>query len=164
VLTQERLKEILHYNHITGILVWKISRRGVRAGVVAGFVDSRGYIQIRINDKAYRAHRLAWFYVHGVWPNKIDHEDHIKTHNWMSNLRNVSCAQNNKNKSKSKANTSGITGVRWKKRACKWVATIGSEYKERHLGYFDDIDDAATARKAAENELGFHENHGKKPC
>jgi hypothetical protein len=49
-------------------------------------------------------------------------------------------------------NTSGITGVMWKKREQKWYAKIIKDNKEICLGYYDDFNEAVNARKKAERE------------
>ena len=161
-LTQERLKEVLHYSRETGIFTWLITanRNGAAIGDEAGWLRDNGYRMIAINGVDYRAHRLAWFYIYGEWPEQIDHKDHIRRHNWIDNLRDVSSSENGKNQSIPKRNKSGIIGVRWHAQKCKWHAQIGVDMKKIHLGYFTCIEDAAEARKEAEIKYGFHENHG----
>lgn len=47
------------------------------------------------------AHRLAWLYVHGEWPQReIDHKDNVRHHNWIGNLRDVSHSVNMQNQVK----------------------------------------------------------------
>lgn len=52
-----------------------------------------------------------------------------------------------------KNNSSGITGVYWHKKIGKWMARISFKGKAYSLGYYDDIRNAAEARKEAEKEL-----------
>lgn len=49
-----------------------------------------------------------------------------------------------------KNNTSGITGVYYNKKYSKWHARIKVNGEYIHLGYFDDINEAASARYNAE--------------
>ena len=101
---------------------------------------------------------------HGAWPKKgIDHINGITDDNRISNLRDVSQSDNMRNMTTPCRNTSGRIGVYWFARDCKWQAQIRADGKTKHLGYFDDINDAIAARKAAEIEYGYHENHGRAP-
>ena len=89
-LTAERLREVMSYDPETGVLTWrkKTGRKGrVVVGRAAGNYDPDGYICVRIDRKNYKAHRLAWLYVYGTWPdNRIDHIDGIKDNNAITNL------------------------------------------------------------------------------
>lgn len=62
-------------------------------------------------------------------------------------------------------NTSGITGVSYYKSRDKWVARINFRGKNYNLGYYDKIEDAAEARREAEEVLfdPMLEAHGKSP-
>lgn len=50
-------------------------------------------------------------------------------------------------------NTSGIKGVSWDKRKNKWISQICFKRTNYKLGYYDNIEDAAKARKDAEEKL-----------
>ncbi|MGN0563480.1 MAG: hypothetical protein ACI4LH_01930 [Candidatus Heritagella sp.] len=50
-------------------------------------------------------------------------------------------------------NTSGYNGVSFHRKSQKWVAQIGFKGKNHYLGSFADIEDAAAARKKAEERL-----------
>ena len=68
-LTIERLRALLCYDLETGLFKNLVNRnRCAMAGGIAGNTDKNGYVMIKIDRKAYLAHRLAWFYVHGHWP------------------------------------------------------------------------------------------------
>ena len=51
-----------------------------------------------------------------------------------------------------KNNTSGVKGVMWEKSKSKWKAGIRVNYKQIHLGYFDNKEDAIAARLTAEKK------------
>jgi hypothetical protein len=150
-LDWDYLFDILDYNSETGIFTNKVTRnsRAVK-GNIAGNVN-KGYIRITINKEKYLAHRLAWFYEYGKWPeNLIDHKDNIGTHNWIDNLRDSTHSQNSFNKGNI-GGTSKFKGVRWDRG--KWKAQIKFNKKYKHLGRFDIEKDAAIAYNNAAIEL-----------
>jgi len=154
MLTQERLKEVLDYNPETGVFVWRVSKGPCKAGSVAGNAHITGYVLIAIDGKKHRAHRLAWLYVHGVWPDKdIDHINRIRTDNRIANLRDVSKSENQWNSSARCDNTSGYLGVCWHKQRSKWHAQIRVCEKRLHLGYFNTLEAANAAYMAAKEKL-----------
>ena len=66
MIDHSRLLELLDYDTITGVFTRKITlSHKNKIGDVAGNLN-RGYIELSVEGKVYRAHRLAWFYVHGV--------------------------------------------------------------------------------------------------
>jgi len=166
-LTQQYLKSILNYDKDTGIFTWKnCSAKHIKIGQIAGSKNIYGYIAIGIYtngiNKLFRAHRLAWLYVHGNIPKKyIDHINHIRNDNRISNLREVDISANQKNMSKSKANSSGVTGVVLDTRQGKWLALIGVKGKLIRIGIYEDKNEAICARLHANKLYGFHQNHGK---
>lgn len=138
ILTQARLKELLHYNPATGVFTWIISRKyNATAGTIAGGVDSYGYSRIRVDNTRHRAHRLAWLYMTGEWPaNAIDHINGVRNCNIFANLREATTAQNNINVGIRKDNTSGYKGVTWRKSTNRWLAQASINGKVTHLGSF----------------------------
>jgi len=163
IITQKRLKEILHYNPETGIFTWKIrqARSKVSVGDAAG-CKTKGYTRIKINGKLYSSHRLAWLYVYGVFPvNQLDHINHARSDNRIENLREVTNQENHKNVSKHKRNRSGVNGIHWNSRDSNWKSGIMSNGKAIFLGNFTDKFEAICARKSAEVKYGFHSNHGR---
>ena len=162
MITQSELKELLSYNPETGVFTRVKNSGRAKVGDVAGCKDSsNGYIAICVQNKRYRAHRLAWLYVSGKFPkDQIDHINHDRADNRFANLREASNQENHKNTSIQKNNTSGVAGVNWHKASGKWKARIKVSQEDIHLGLFIDIIEAAKARKSAEVKYGFHENHG----
>jgi hypothetical protein len=161
-LTIERARELLDYDPDTGVFRRRVSQGGMRPSTVTGTPHSVGYLQVCIDGRLYLAHRLAWFITFGKWPEgQIDHANGCRTDNRLVNLRVVSGdVEQHRNRAKPRNNTSGVTGVHWHKPTGKWRAQIMVERKNKHLGIFDSFEDAVRARKAAEEEHGFHENHG----
>ena len=164
---QDRIKELLKYDPSTGVFNWIVDRAYVvKAGDVAGCSitfphNNKSYIHIRVDGVLYKAHRLAWIYVHGDIDDndQIDHINNNSTDNRLSNLRVVTGQENSMNKRKYKNNKSGYTGVN--KLGNRWRATIAHENKKIHIGVFDTIEEAVKARKDKQVELGFSDNHGE---
>lgn len=147
-ITHERLLELLHYDPLTGLFTWRDRRGSVKAGAIAGgkFRDKDGYMTISINRISYRAHRLAWFYMTGEWPEpQCDHRDGVTDNNVWTNLRECTPLQNHQNKKKMATNKSGHPGVCWEKQTEKWKATITCAGKAKTLGRFPTIEAAAVA-------------------
>lgn len=130
------------------------------AGLPAGAVHTKGYISIVIERRAYLAHRLAWLYMTGEWPDSIDHINGGKADNRFENLRSVDNATNHRNMPRQRSNRSGATGVRWHKQVGKWNARIHTGGRGYSFGLYDRFEDAVAARKDAEERFGFHPNHG----
>jgi hypothetical protein len=158
MLNQETLKKYLTYDPETGLFRWKIARRRIKAGEVAGCLRPDGYVNIMVLSKKYLAHRLAWLYVHGKFAEDfMDHINGIKNDNRIINLRSVTRSENQKNMSLRKNSISGVIGVAWNKRDQVWQVNI------QRIGYgsFKSKSDAIKKSKEVYKELGFHENHGK---
>jgi len=157
-ITYEEVHKLFDYNPDTGIFTNKINR-GTRArkGEVSGSLNKNGYCLIEVNGKKYKAHRLAWMYVHGYFPeNQIDHINQIRTDNRIENLREVSQSCNSKNCKIHNRNSSGVTGVSWHKLKKKWQVHIRDKnHKVLYLGYFKSLLEAAKARHTAEIKYGY---------
>lgn len=121
-----------------------------------------GYCQGMINGTRVRAHRVAWLLHYRQWPEfGIDHINGIKSDNRIINLRDVPQAENNKNTSLPKTNSTGVIGVAWHKNHECWQAYITVNGHRKNLGRHADFDAAVSARREAERLYGFHENHGR---
>lgn len=133
------------------------------AGNIAGAkMAVGGYRQVTIFNRHYLAHRLIWMMHFGQWPRyTIDHINGDGSDSRIENLRDVSHKDNGRNQKAPKTNKSGQAGVTWYKPSGKWRARIMVDHKEVALGYFEDFEAAAAARKSAERFYGFHENHGR---
>ena len=146
MITQERLKELLHYNPETGVFTrnWTMGRKA-RVGSIAGSVRKDGYRQIQINKIKYLSHRLAWLYMTGSWPKEdIDHINRVKDDNRWENLREASPSQNQANRKININNSSGLKGVQYRKDNTKnpWQASIECNGKSIYLGYFRTPEEA----------------------
>jgi hypothetical protein len=131
----------------------------MKIGYVAG-TTGKGYVRIRVGGELFLAHRLVFLYCFGSMPDEeVDHINGVRNDNRLVNLRQVSRAENSKNKKTPKNNTSGHAGVYFDKQAKKWVAIIKVNRKNIYLGFYKEKKDAINRRLLAVREYGFHENH-----
>ena len=161
MITQKELKRLFHYDQHTGIFTELTKRKNKNIGDILGTLSKQGYLVGVIHKKQYKLHRLAYLYMTGVMPDKVDHKNHIISDNRWSNLRNASSFDNMQNTKMSVRNTSGCVGVYWNKINFKWETRIDVNKKRIFLGSFELYHEAVNARKNAEVLYGFHENHGK---
>jgi hypothetical protein len=147
---QSLLRELFHYDPETGIFTRLIARsKKIKVGDVAGSIDvTTGYSLIRVAGRQYKAHHLAWIYVHGTPPHMwIDHINGIRHDNRISNLRLATPQQSNANRGAFAHNRSGTKGVHWNRRLNKWVARIHVNGRDVHIGLFAEKADAIKARQ-----------------
>lgn len=134
------------------------------AGTEAFTTDCKGYkmglVVVHGERFALYAHRVIWKMTHGVEPDEIDHIDGNRANNEPVNLRDVDRSENTKNRALSRRNKSGCHGVTWQKREGKWA--VQAPITMKGLGYFHDLNEAISVRKAAERDANFHPNHGRK--
>lgn len=163
------LHKRLRYDPDTGKLFWRDCEdmpknwRSVNSGKQSFCQLFRGYYSGKIDGINYRAHRVAYAMHYGKWPIfQIDHIDGDRANNRADNLREVTHKENHRNKSMPSNNTSGVMGVNWNKRLCRWKATIRVNGRVIYLGWFAHIEDAAAARTDALIRYGFSPRHGSK--
>jgi len=165
-ITQDELKSLLTYDPDTGDFQWRktYSPRAIE-GRVAGSLNNDGYCQIQLRGVKYKAHRLVWLYVHGVWPpHEVDHVNRARNDNRLANLRPATHAENGQNQSVPKNNRSGVIGVGYHKRDSCWRARIRRDGKLYELGRYETFEEAAAARRQAElNMLPFRSQDANDP-
>ena len=147
-LSHEYLLEILEYFPDTGIFVWKLNlSRWNRIGKEAGYKNkSDGRFRIAINRSLYLRSRLAWFYVHGVWPkNFIDHRNRIRDDDRIENLREATSQENNWNTiTIRKKNNYLPKGIYYS--GSKFKVMLRHKNKQKYFGTFNNLDDAIKCR------------------
>lgn len=153
-VSQAAVSEVYYYDDSVGALRYKVkAAQRVNIGDIAGAVNDKGYIQIRLGGSLHRAHRLIWLLHNGTTPAFIDHIDGNKANNRISNLRAATRNQNGANipKSKGAQYSSVWKGVSWNKRQRKWQAKLGARKAQDSifLGYFTHAEDAAMAYNEA---------------
>jgi hypothetical protein len=126
MLTQARLKELLHYSPETGEFVWLVrTANRIKVGNKAGSSDNRGYVVTMIDGKTYKNHRLAFLYMEGSLPSLgVDHINGLKNDNSWANLRQATQAQNTQNMALPRNNTTGFKGVSWHECTKSYTASV----------------------------------------
>jgi hypothetical protein len=150
----DRLRELLAYDPHTGLFRWRVTRTKARAGAIAGYVKSDGYVSLCVEGRAYFAHRLAWLHVHGQWPAAcIDHINRDRGDNRISNLREATISQNGCNRLGAADSKSGVKGVWFDASRNRWTACIQLRGRTKQIGRFKTKEDAAAAYERAATEL-----------
>lgn len=168
-LTQERLTQLLSYNHDSGLFTWiaksSPNANNIKIGDIAGCLNHDGYRRIVIDGKKRPEHRLVWLYIYGAFPSGekcfIDHMDMDKSNNQLSNLRVCTRSENGMNRSKLSNNSSGFVGVYFHKATGKYISQIVNPItrKREHLGLFDAAVDASVVYQKKAKE--YHNEYFK---
>lgn len=177
-LSQDQLHSVLIYDYCSGFLTWKTRHvsmfvdgprltashkaatwNGKHAGRHAlTAIGSHGYRCGDVLGCPVLAHRVVFCMCFGYWPEVSDHIDGDRLNNRILNLREVSDRENSMNRGMHSNNRSGFMGVSWDVDCSKWRVHANNKY----VGVFIDYDEAVAARVAANENLGFHKNHGRK--
>lgn len=138
-LSQERLRKLFNYNPDSGLFFRRKKTTGCRFHLPAGN-NNHGYIRMQVDGVSYQAHRLAWLYVYGYWPQcDLDHINNERNDNRITNLRLASRSQNLAN---SRTKRNGLKGVYFHKKSQTWHARIQINYHKISLGYYDTEQEA----------------------
>ena len=156
------LKNQLNYNANTGKFYWKIVKPRSRysIGDDAGCLNKNNkYVQIRINQKTYLAHRLAYMFVYGVIPEEVDHINHDRADNRIENLRSSNRCMNSRNLKDYKGTDMFAISITPFK---KFRVRPRFNNKNYDLGTYDSVDIARYIRNKFYKEKGFHNEHSSK--
>jgi len=154
----QTLRPLLHYDPETGVLTWlqKLASRQY-VGDAAGRRNHDGYVIVGIWHKRYCAHRLAWLYMTGGWPeHEIDHVDRDRSNNRWGNLRPATHKQNAENRSPRHDSSSRFVGVLWSSRDQAWRTVININGRKRHIGTHKSLLDAVAHRISASRKYHTH--------
>lgn len=161
-ISQERLREVLCYSPVVGVFEWRRGGRRIRKGGLAGAVTKAGYVRLCVDGRLYEAHRLAWLYVTGEWPDQcIDHIDGDRSNNAFKNLRLAEYADNSANMRVNCRSTTGIKGVTYLHSCDRWRARVrrgGQMVLDQVFGSREEA--RAAAETAREQAHGSFYNHG----
>lgn len=146
-----RLKSVLAYDPASGAFTWKVSQGKRAAGSSAGNLHRYGYTRIHIDGREYKAHRLAWLYMHGDWPvGVIDHINGDRNDNRIANLRDVDHRINSENRKGARAGKAiPLMGVKKQTLSPTFTASIKVNGKVLALGGFKTPEEAHAAYMTA---------------
>ena len=143
---------LLKYENET-LFLWRDMWRGLPAKnpywfELKGCINGGGYMVVKIDRKIMSYHRIVYFLHNQEWDiyntstdNCIDHIDRNPLNNRIENLRNVTHQENMWNKN--------CRGYSWNTKEGRWKAQIVFNGKQKHLGIFDDEEDARKCYLAA---------------
>lgn len=114
------------------------------------FPYANGYCGTRIMGNVVGVHQFLMGIPKGAL---IDHINRNKKDNRLCNLRVADKSLNAFNTGIRKNNSSGATGVRYRKDTKRWTAEIKKNYKKISLGCYETKEEAIQARRKAEREL-----------
>jgi hypothetical protein len=133
--------------------VWSLNYlRTGKTRALKHFRHRDGYLMVSLSKdgkvKTKKIHRLvAEAYLDNYSDVlQVDHIDNVRTNNCVNNLRMVTSQQNHFNRTNTK-------GYYWNKKKKKWLAQIGINGKQHHLGYFVNEDDARQAYLDAKEKM-----------
>jgi len=154
--SHEELRSRLSYDPNTGVFTNLVNLGKAKIGAVAGSVNPNGYWEIRVCNRLFPAHRLAWFYMTGELPPDgmtIDHVNGVRCDNRWCNLRLATYEEQAWNSIAQSDCKSGMKGAWLCKSTGRWQAIIGHKGKRKFLGRFDTAEEAHQAYIKAAIEL-----------
>ena len=159
IIDQELLRHLFEYRD--GALYWKNPSKNHRhlAGERAGTVNGpRGYRQVSVKGRVYMEHRVIYLLMKGVLPDVIDHINGDPSDNRIENLR--PCTQHQNMLNIKGWGKSGIKGVTRVSRNSTWQAQMVIGGKQRYLGNFKTLEEAAiVVKQAREKHHGEFAKH-----
>lgn len=148
-----------YYEVDTG-LPWtsRTSRNDYNSQLKRILCTNDGYYQIVSKGRTLKWHRVVWQHFKGEIPKDltVDHINNNRSDCRIENLQLLSQKVNSRKRCRRDNNTTGFAGVHWCNRENKYVARIGIDYKRKHLGYFDNPEEAYKVYLSAKAEY-----HGK---
>lgn len=146
MITAEQCQELFEYR--AGILYWKPKywsdgRPSKRNGKPVGTPGGVGYLDVSIDKRKFRVHRIIFLMFNGYLPKEVDHINNDRLDNRIENLRAADSVTNKYNSLMSRHNTSGIKGVSLHKPSGQWRCSMSIKNKTKQVFGFDSKEDAA---------------------
>ena len=107
--TQDQIKSAVTYEPKTGNFYKNSS--GKLLGSLSKRSKGTNYWRVGLLGTNVPAHRLAWFYMTGKWPEEVDHLNRNGMDNSWKNLRECNRSENVTNTRVRKDNLIGLTGI-----------------------------------------------------
>jgi hypothetical protein len=161
--TNELPKNCENWKSIDGYRNYEVSwwgrvRNTKTARILKNSLGSHGYLGIGLCKNGKPRTHCVHALVAQEWVSNpeskrcVDHIDGNKTNNHFENLRWASNSENNRNRKKQSDSSSVYKGVSFSKPMKKWKGTIMIEGRNRHLGFFQNESEAASAYNTAAQE------------
>lgn len=153
VKTRDELIKHVRYDQETGNFYRSDDAASIQP---IGHIAKNGYKKVSIKGYPHLAHRIAWLYMTGDYPQlDVDHIDGDRTNNAWSNLREGTRAQNLQNRRSvgCTKRSCDLLGAFWSKAAGRWRSQIRAGGRVHHLGLFDTAEEAHMAYVAAKRRL-----------
>lgn len=146
-----RIRPRNHFNSDGWWRRFNAQSAGSSAGCESTKSSGKQYYIVCVCGRLYQTHRVVYALANGIdaGDRHIDHIDGNSLNNSPSNLRLATNAENSRNRGKNCNNTSGIKGVYWHKASQKWAAQLEINNRNKHLGLFESINEAAAAYENA---------------
>ena len=119
----------------------------------AGWISGANNIDVCLNNKTYKIHRLIFLIHHNYLPEEVDHIDGNPLNNKIENLRPAIHSENIRNAKLRKDNKSGEKGVTWDKKRNKWRTACVFNGKQYCAGYYKNISEAIENVRKLRKEL-----------
>ncbi len=144
-------------------LRWKQDRVGhngrtvVKAGEVAGSINSSGYFNTTLSGKSFGVHRIVWVLVNKTNLSTdlvVNHIDSSRTNNLPSNLEAITPRLNN---IKKKSDNIEMRNIRWHKRdkvwEVRWVVASKLMSARFNPKDYQSVESALIAAKVFRNDM-----------
>ena len=156
MITQDKLKELFEYS-TDGNLIWKVQKaKRTKIGSIAGWINTdvhrQKYMNVELDGKSYKLHRIIFMYHYGFMPKRIDHVDGNRLNNRIENLREATASQNAMNSSVRNHSKSGIKNVFLDKASNKWRVQFKINGKNYSFGSYNDLEIADLVAQEARSK------------
>ena len=138
--------QISNFGNCKNVSTGRILKPGIRSGYLFVNLFNDG----DIGKKSIHKMVANAFILNPENKRCVNHIDHNRTNNNVSNLRYATDSENCQNCSMTPRNTSGAIGVCFNPKNNKWKSTIKVNGRQKHLGYFVLKEDAIRVRQEAE--------------